>query len=111
VLAHEVSHVTHRDLRVMSLAELMSRLTHGLSFAGQILVLLNLPLIVAGAAHVSWLAILLLLGAPLASGLLQLALSRSREPISAPSPSRRIRPASLRRSHASGARSAACSSC
>jgi heat shock protein HtpX len=43
------------------------------------LLLLNLPLILFGEASISWTAILLLIGAPLINGLLQLALSRRRE--------------------------------
>jgi heat shock protein HtpX len=79
VLAHEVSHIAHNDTRVMGFADLSSRMTSLLSFFGQILLLLNLPLIVFGGYTISWTAILLLIFAPTVSGLLQLALSRTRE--------------------------------
>ena len=79
VLAHEVSHIGHNDMRVMTLADLVSRLTGLLSLSGQILLLINLPLLLFGMETVSWRAVLLLIAAPSISALLQLALSRSRE--------------------------------
>lgn len=79
VLAHEIGHVRHGDLRLMGLADLLSRLTSVMSWVGQILLLINLPLILAGAAGVPWLLVLLLIFAPTLVSLLQLALSRSRE--------------------------------
>lgn len=79
VLAHEVSHIRHNDLRVMQLADMVSQLTSTLSFLAQILLLLNLPLLLAGAVPISWLGILLLIAAPTLSALLQLSLSRTRE--------------------------------
>jgi heat shock protein HtpX len=79
VLAHEISHIRHNDMRVMSVAALISRLTSLFSSFGQLLLFLNLPLLLFGRTAVSWFAILLLLVAPLLSSLLQLALSRTRE--------------------------------
>lgn len=79
VIAHEMSHVQNRDTRVMVLADAISRMTSNLSFIGQIMVFINLPLVLMGAAHISWFAIVLLLAAPTVSALLQLALSRTRE--------------------------------
>ncbi|HKJ75778.1 MAG TPA: zinc metalloprotease HtpX, partial [Gammaproteobacteria bacterium] len=79
VMAHELSHIRHNDTRVMGLADAVSRLTHVLSLLGQLLVLINLPLIVLGRAPFPWLGVLLLVLAPLLSALLQLALSRTRE--------------------------------
>jgi len=79
VLAHEVAHVRHNDLWVMNFADVLSRVTGFLANLGQILLLINLPLALIGQATISWLAIGLLLLAPLANGLLQLALSRTRE--------------------------------
>jgi heat shock protein HtpX len=63
----------------MTLADLVSRITHALSLVGQLLVLINLPLFLLNEATLSWLAILLLIFAPTLSALLQLALSRTRE--------------------------------
>ena len=79
VLAHETAHVLHGDLALMNLADVISRVTAALSMTGQFLLVLNLPLMLAGAAPVSWALVLVLVFAPGASSLLQLALSRTRE--------------------------------
>jgi heat shock protein HtpX len=79
VLAHEISHVGNNDLWVMGLADTFSRATSMLSLLGQLLLVLNLPLILFSAAPINWFAILLLIFAPTLSALAQLALSRTRE--------------------------------
>lgn len=79
VLAHEMSHVRHSDMWVMGLADLFSRMTSLFSSFGQILLLLNLPLLMFSEYRVSWTAILILVFAPTLSALMQLALSRTRE--------------------------------
>lgn len=79
VLAHEMSHIRNNDLWVMGLADLFSRATSLLSLVGQLLVLVNLPLIVFYDVTVNWFALALLVFAPSLSALAQLALSRSRE--------------------------------
>ncbi len=79
VLAHEVSHVRHNDMWVMGLADLFSRMTSVFSSFGQLLLLLNLPLLLFSQYSVSWTAILILVFAPTLSALMQLALSRTRE--------------------------------
>lgn len=79
ILAHEISHIRNNDIWVMKLADAISRLTGLFSLFGQFLLLLNLPLLLFGGAIISWEAILLLIFAPTLSGLLQLALSRTRE--------------------------------
>jgi heat shock protein HtpX len=79
VLAHEISHVRNNDLWIMQLADTMSRFTSLLSWLGQFLLILNLPLMLTGHAAVSWLAVLVLIFAPTIMALLQLALSRARE--------------------------------
>jgi heat shock protein HtpX len=79
VLAHETAHISHRDLWIMAFADMTTRLVSVASLAGQVLLLLNLPLLLVGAAHVPWSAVLLLLFAPTVASLLQLALSRARE--------------------------------
>ncbi|HYF07906.1 MAG TPA: zinc metalloprotease HtpX [Acetobacteraceae bacterium] len=79
VLAHEVSHIRNGDLWIMGLADTLARLTSAMSFLGLLLLLANLPMLLLGAAAVPWEFILLLLFAPSAVGLLQLALSRTRE--------------------------------
>lgn len=79
VLAHEISHIAHRDMWVMGLADLFSRLTMSLSWFGQLLLWVNLPLLAMNGATVNWWAIALLIFAPQVSTLAQLALSRTRE--------------------------------
>lgn len=79
VLAHEMSHIRNNDLAVMTLADALTRYTQLLAYIAVFLTILSLPLVFAGVAKVSWLAILLLYLAPTAGSLLQLALSRTRE--------------------------------
>lgn len=79
VLAHEVSHIRHRDIRIMALAGLAGRFTQILSMFGQLMLLLSLPLVFMGQMMISWPALFLLIFSPTLSGLLQLALSRARE--------------------------------
>lgn len=80
VLAHEVSHITHGDVRVMALADMVSRYTSIMSTVGIISAFLNLGGFAGGYdTPVPWLAVLTLVFAPTIGGLLQLALSRTRE--------------------------------
>lgn len=79
VLAHEVSHIANGDLQVMAFADMLSRIASLLSLAGQMLLILSLPLTVAAGMAMPWLAIVVLLFAPTLSALVQLALSRNRE--------------------------------
>jgi heat shock protein HtpX len=79
VLAHEISHIRNNDLWVMNLADVLSRTTRYLSLAGQLLLLINLPLLMLDAVTVNWFAIGLLIAAPMLSALAQLALARNRE--------------------------------
>jgi heat shock protein HtpX len=79
VLAHEMAHIRHNDLWVMSLADTMSRFTYFMSMFGVVLFLFSLPAALLGAKTFPLLAILLLYFAPTASNLLQLGLSRARE--------------------------------
>jgi heat shock protein HtpX len=79
VLAHELSHVRNNDLWIMSLADLLSRITSLLSWVGQLLLLFNLPVLLVGGYGVPWILVLALVLAPTAMALLQLALSRARE--------------------------------
>ena len=79
VLAHEISHVRSNDMRVMGLADMFSRLTSLLSLLGQLLLIINLPLVLLGMATINWFAIIILILAPTISALAQLGLSRTRE--------------------------------
>lgn len=79
VMAHEISHIRNHDIRLMTLADAITRLTQLLSFMAQLLVLLYIPLWLFGEVSVSVVGIALLILAPAICALLQLALSRSRE--------------------------------
>ena len=62
----------------MGLANVVSRVTGTLSWIGQLLLLINLPMVLFGSYQFPW-TLVLLIGAPSISALLQLALSRTRE--------------------------------
>lgn len=79
VLAHEISHLRNRDTWVMGLADAMNRLTRVLSFVGLFLLVVSVPWLMMGGQGFPWLGALLLMFAPTIGGLLQLALSRTRE--------------------------------
>lgn len=79
VLAHEIAHIANGDVAVMAFADLVTRITSFLSLAGQLLVLFTLPLWALGLVELPWIALLMLIFAPVLSALVQLALSRTRE--------------------------------
>lgn len=80
VMAHEMSHIANGDIRVMALADVVSRMTSTMSTVGIFMVLFHLPTLMReGGAGVPWVGIGLLMIAPTIGGLLQLALSRTRE--------------------------------
>jgi heat shock protein HtpX len=79
VLAHEITHVRNNDIWVMSLADILSRLTRFMSFFSVLLFLISVPAWILMKTPVPWVAIGILYFAPTLSSLLQLALSRSRE--------------------------------
>lgn len=81
VLAHEISHIRHGDTGVMGFAFLSGQLIQTLSLFGQFLLLLQLPLIVIGSGddRFGLASILVVVLAPWMSGLIQHALSRTRE--------------------------------
>ena len=79
MLAHEVAHIAQDDLRVMGLADSISRLTSLLALLGQITLLISMPALLAGAVEINWLGLLLLAASPQLALLAQLGLSRVRE--------------------------------
>jgi heat shock protein HtpX len=79
VLAHEVSHLRHNDLWVLNIANIIGRVTAFLSLAGQLLLLISLPLWLVSGQNISWVAILVLILSPTVVSILQLALSRTQE--------------------------------
>lgn len=80
VMAHELAHIKNEDVKVMAIADMVSRFTSMMSTFGLFALFANLPAILfGGGAAVPWLAVILLMGAPTVGSLLQLALSRTRE--------------------------------
>jgi heat shock protein HtpX len=79
VMAHEMSHVRNDDLRVMSQADVMTRLTQLMWVAGIALLLLRFPGYLVGESRMPWLVIAVLFLAPALGNMLQMALSRRRE--------------------------------
>jgi len=79
VLAHEISHIRHSDIRIMAFAGLAGQFTRLLSMFGQFMLLFSLPMLFVEQVVISWPAVILLIFSPTLSSLLQLALSRSRE--------------------------------
>ncbi|MDQ8804174.1 zinc metalloprotease HtpX [Acinetobacter nosocomialis] len=79
VLGHEIAHIANEDLRVMGLADSISRLTHLLALLGQIMLLFSLPALLWGTVAIQWPALLLLAVSPQLALLAQLGLSRVHE--------------------------------
>jgi heat shock protein HtpX len=79
VVAHEVSHLRNGDTAVMSLSDLVGRLSQWMSWVGLWSGLLTLPLAVTRESLVPLLVSVVLVAVPMVVTLLQLAVSRSRE--------------------------------
>ena len=79
VLAHEISHIRNHDLRIMTFADVLTRMTHVLSMIGFLSILIALPFLLAGLINISLFGLFLLLIAPTINTMLQLGLSRIRE--------------------------------
>jgi heat shock protein HtpX len=75
ILAHETSHIRSGDLKVMALADVLTRVTSTMAMVG----LIGIPALFGAGIEIPWLGILLLIFAPTLGGLLQLGLSRTRE--------------------------------
>jgi len=70
VIGHEMCHIRNKDTVVMSFADVASRLTSLLSFTGQLLLVINLPLLLLGGQTLPWIPLILMMVAPTLSGLL-----------------------------------------
>ncbi len=80
VVAHEISHLSHGDTRVMALAAMLAQATIYLALAAQVVLLITLPwLIGTGGPALPLLPIVVVVVAPTLGTLLLLALSRNRE--------------------------------
>ena len=78
VLAHEISYIRNHDLHIMTIADLITRLTHVLSVIAFLIILLSLPFVITGDFSLSLAGLLILMLAPSINTLLQLGLSRVR---------------------------------
>jgi heat shock protein HtpX len=79
VIAHEVSHIKNGDTWILGLANTARTLTSWLSCFGIFFLLFNVSLFLTAASGLLFLLLLLVIGAPLLSTFLFLALSRTRE--------------------------------
>lgn len=79
VLAHEISHIKNKDLLVMKIADIMTRLTWSMSNIGMILFFVSIPFLLIGETLMPISGIVILMVAPILNFLLQFALSRTRE--------------------------------
>ena len=79
VIAHELAHIVHEDIRVMAMADVVSRMTSVMSVLGLIVAVFHVPQMLSGGVGVPWVAIVILLVAPTLGTALQLGLSRTRE--------------------------------
>ncbi len=79
ILAHEIVHVRNGDLALMQLAMVVGQLTRTVSQIAFLLVFFSLFLRTVSASSFPIMPLLVLAFAPLGVGLLQLALSRTRE--------------------------------
>lgn len=79
VVAHEISHMVHRDTEVLTAAGVISRLTASMAGFGWFMLLLALPMALFAQVTVPYGVIFTLIGVPLLSELLVRGLSRTRE--------------------------------
>jgi len=79
VLAHEIAHLKNRDIWIMVFSDQVRRLTGHLAIAGQLMLLLYLPMMLIKGISVPWILLLSMMAAPTISSLLQIAMSRNRE--------------------------------
>jgi len=79
ILAHEIVHVRNGDIALMQLAMVAGRLTRLLSQIGLLLIFLSLFLRVVAVHTIPIPPLMILVVAPIAVSMLQLALSRARE--------------------------------
>jgi heat shock protein HtpX len=79
ILSHEITHIKNNDMQIMALSAVFGRITGYLSLAGQLLLIMSIPLTVSGMMEISIMPLLLMIFAPGVSTLLYFALSRTRE--------------------------------
>jgi len=79
VLAHEISHIYHNDMRVMGFANIINRVATLFSVFGIVIFCISLPFYPLELLILYWPAIIVLIFAPLLLSFIQFRLSRTRE--------------------------------
>lgn len=79
VLAHEISHIHHKDLRLMAVTNVVNSITSGFSAMGKLLCLVYVPLVLMGNTAFPLIPLVILICSPMLSLGLQTALARNRE--------------------------------
>jgi heat shock protein HtpX len=79
ILAHEVAHLEYRDTLLLQITAIVHTITQSIANVAWVMLVLFFPLLIFTEGSFPFYLVLLLFGAPLASVLLQLAFSRSRE--------------------------------
>ena len=79
VLAHEISHISHNDIVVMQLTQIIHLITSLLAIMAYFLVLIYIPVLYINEQPIPWLLLIILLIAPDISVLILLTISRLRE--------------------------------
>ncbi len=79
VIAHEISHIRNNDLRVMAIADGLTRFMQMLAYMGVFLAVVSVPAAIFGHKPFPLLGIVLLYLAPMLTSMLQMGLSRARE--------------------------------
>ncbi len=79
VIAHEMSHIRHKDMRILGFVATFSELARTLALVGLIMLLLSLPSIVMGTITIGLIPLLLMVFTPMISALIELAIMRNRE--------------------------------
>jgi heat shock protein HtpX len=78
VLAHEISHIKNRDIWVMQITDIASRLATFVAYIGQVLMIVLLPVLLDDLVFF-WMLFIVLAAIPPITKLMQLSLSRVRE--------------------------------
>jgi len=79
ILAHEISHIKHQDMRLMAIAGVTNQMTWVLSALGFLFVSINNPLSLFATLTMPWAVLVLFILLPLMTTLMKMKLSRTRE--------------------------------
>lgn len=79
VMAHEISHISHNDILVMQVTQIIHLITSMFSLFAYLTVLIYLPTLYFSEQPIPWLLLIILITAPNVSVIIQMAISRLRE--------------------------------